>query len=101
MILDCITFTQEIAMFTKQYDYEDHFANTLDPEDIGTHPDGWTVSGEINEDYFEWVNEFEASHPRYGRVWGDFEYEVHADSEEGFNDFVKYHPPHEWDYWDI
>jgi len=66
-----------------------------------THPDGWTIKGEVKEDYYSWVNEFEASHPQYGRVWGDFEVEVHADSEEGFADFYAKHPPEAWDYADI
>lgn len=36
-----------------------------------------------------------------GKVWGDFEYIVYADSEEAYEDFYKNHPPEEWDYWDI
>ena len=88
-------------MFTTQHNYEGRDANTLYPEDLGTHPDGWTVSGDIVEDWYEWVNEFEAVHPHFGKVWGDFETAVHADSEEGFNHFVNHHPPMEWDYWDI
>jgi hypothetical protein len=34
-------------------------------------------------------------------VWGDFEKEVYADSEEAFADFYAKHEPHAWDYWDI
>jgi len=66
-----------------------------------THSDGWTISGEVLEDYYEWVNDFEASHPTLGRVWGNFESEVHADSEEAFADFWEKHEPEEWDYGDI
>lgn len=66
-----------------------------------THKDGWTIKGEIHEDYFVWVNYFEASHPEYGRVWGDFESIVYADSEEGFKDFYEKHTPEAWDYQDI
>lgn len=66
-----------------------------------THDNSWTVSGEINEDYYEWVNQFEASHPTLGRVWGDFEDTVYATSEEGYQDFYKNFPPTEWDYDDI
>jgi hypothetical protein len=65
------------------------------------HPDGWTIEGEVHEDYYYWVNEFKAKHPKYGKVWGDFEEEVFADSEEGFKHFYKYHTPEEWDYADI
>lgn len=76
-------------------------ALTLSPSDLGTHDDGWTVVGEIHEDYYEWVNEFKAIHPKYGKVWGDFEGTVYADSEEGFQDFYKHHTPEAWDYMDI
>lgn len=66
-----------------------------------THPDGWTIKGEVKEDYYVWVNSFEAHHPQLGRVWGDFESEVHADSEKAFADFYAKHPPEAWDYYDI
>lgn len=66
-----------------------------------THDDGWTISGIVHEDYWEWVKEFEAYHPKYGRVWGNFEHEVYADSEEGFQHFYKHHEPKDWDYGDI
>jgi hypothetical protein len=63
-----------------------------------THDDGWTISGKVWENYFTWVNDFEAHHPTLGRVWGNFEGEVHADSEEAFQDFYAKHPPYAWDY---
>lgn len=66
-----------------------------------THADGWTIKGAIHEDYYEWVNAFEATHPVYGKVWGDFENEVFADTEESFNHFYKNHAPEAWDYGDI
>lgn len=66
-----------------------------------THTSGWTIKGEIHEDYFIWVNKFEAIHPKFGRVFGDFENEVTADSEEAFADFWKNHKPEAWDYQDI
>jgi hypothetical protein len=88
-------------------------AYTLNPEEVlenhnretGTfvrvHPDGWIISGRIVEDYYYWVNDFEAIHPVYGRVWGNFEEEVYVDTEEGFQDFMNKHEPHAWDYYDI
>jgi len=91
-------------MITKKFgvDFDSKYgALTLRPEDIGTHKDGWTITGEVHEDYYEWVNEFEAIHKKYGKVWGDFEGEVHADSEKGFKHFYKHHTPEEWDYGDI
>jgi len=78
-----------------------HMALTLDTSVLGVNDSGWTVTGEIHEDYFEWVNEFEAHHPDFGRVWGDFENEVYADSKEAFEHFYENHSPCEWDYWDI
>ena len=66
-----------------------------------THQSGWTIKGQTKEDYYVWVNEFEATHPTLGRVWGDFENEVFSDSEEAFADFYKNHPPEQWDYQDI
>jgi len=76
-----------------------------DPNATGTHArthdSGWTISGKIHEDYFLWVNEFFAFHPKYGMVSGNFESDVRADSEEGFAHFWKHHEPEAWDYSDI
>lgn len=97
-------------MFSKKFDkspifpdsgYMCSLARTLDPTLLGTQPSGWTITGEIHEDYYEWVNEFEATHPDFGRVWGDFEKEVFADSQEAYDHFFAQHPPKEWDYFDI
>lgn len=65
------------------------------------HADGWTVTGEIHEDYLEWVNEFEAVHTTLGRVWGNFEEIVYASSKEAFDNFMVNHAPEAWDYQDI
>jgi len=66
------------------------------------HPEtGWTISGEVREDYFYWVNAFEATHPVYGVVKGDFELSIEATSREAFDHFYKNHPPVDWDYADI
>lgn len=83
------------------FNIEGHLAKTLRESDIGTHTDGWAISGEIHEDYYKWVNAFEAAHPVYGKVWGNFETTVYAESEEGYDHFVQHHPPEDWDYWDI
>lgn len=66
-----------------------------------THPDGWTISAKPKADWFVWVSEFDAIHPQYGRVWGNFEVSVEADSEEGFTHFFENHTPYAWDYGDI
>jgi len=83
--------------------------DTLDVQDVRlsdgryvkVNKSGWTIIGEIHEDYFEWVNEFEAYHKKYGVVYGDFEIEVFATSEEAYNHFYKHHKPKVWDYGDI
>ena len=63
------------------------------------HDDGWTIEGFIEGDGEKfWVNAFMAEHPTFYRVFGDFESEVHADSEEGFADFMKNHASESWDY---
>jgi hypothetical protein len=88
-------------MIVKEFKIESHYANTLPPECVGNNKSGWGIVGEIHEDWYKWVNEFEATHSIYGKVWGNFEDKVFADSEEGYEDFVKNHPPESWDYWDI
>jgi len=88
-------------MITKEFNIIGHMANTLPPEYPGVNISGWVIKGEIHNDWYDWVNEFEAEHPIYGKVWGDFENEVFADSEEGINNFIENHPPEEWDYHDI
>lgn len=62
---------------------------------------GWTIDAEIHEDYYEWINEFKASHPKYGKVWGNFEDIVYASSKKAYERFLKDHPYTEWDYQDI
>src|SRR4028118_7631 len=62
------------------------------------HESGWVISGTpVEGDSYDWVHEFEATHERYGRVWGNFEHQVFADTEEGFNHFYANHPPAEHD----
>lgn len=92
-------------MFSKKFDRNVYGAwspaRTLSPADLGLQPSGWTILGEVQEDYYQWVNYFEAYHPDYGWVKGDFEDEVQAESEEAFNHFMEHHPYEEWDYGDI
>lgn len=66
-----------------------------------THPSGWTITGEVREDYYTWVNDFTATHPIHGAVSGDFEKTVTATSEAALADFLAHHAPEEWDYYDI
>ncbi len=76
-------------------------ALTLSPECIGVNDSGWTITGEIHEDNYQWVNEFEAKHPEYGKLFGDFEHTVFYEKEEGFQHFWEHHEPEAWDYYDI
>jgi uncharacterized protein (TIGR02996 family) len=70
-------------------------------EHTRTHADGWTITGTLSHDYVGWVNEFYATHPHHGVVWGDFESLVFASSEEAYQDFYSKHAPEEWCYEDI
>lgn len=88
-------------MIIKTFENRGSNAYTLRPEYIGVNESGWEISGKIHEDYYEWVNDFEAIHPVFGKVWGNFEDKVFADSEEGYNHFFENHKPINWDYWDI
>ncbi len=77
-------------------------ARSLDQGNLGfNETSGWTIEGLILEDYYLWVSDFKATHPKYGIVEGDFENEVRADSQEALDHFLKYHPYYEWDYHDI
>lgn len=76
------------------------YVNT-DTNEFFHNKSGWFIKGKIMEDYYEWVNAFEAWHPKFGWVIGDFENEVKASTKKGFDHFYKNHTPTEWDYWDI
>ena len=80
----------------------DSMARTLQPEDLGFHAkSGWTIEGDIHEDWYEWVNEFKATHIVYGTIEGDFESEVTCENQEALDHFLANHPFNEWDYYDI
>jgi hypothetical protein len=84
--------------------YTDEFksmARTLDYEVVGVNDSGWRVKAVVHEDWFRWVNYFEAFHEDYGIVYGDFEEEVYASDEKALEHFIKNHEPEVWDYWDI
>lgn len=81
--------------------FADRPARTLSPSSLGVNPSGWTIKGDVVEDYYEWINYFEASHPDFGWVKGDYEVEIVANSKEAFEHFSENHPPDEWDYADI
>jgi hypothetical protein len=84
------------------YDKDGSGAFTLPPECIENSKEfkGWVIKGDIQEDHYEWVNEFEATKDDM-RVWGDFEKTIYSNSIEALNNFMKSCPPEEWDYHDI
>lgn len=106
----------------------DHTIWTLDPESVlenvpigdwtldhakiytKTHDSGWTISGKISNDWYSWVEEFRATHEKFGTVVGFnytgidamiYDISVYATSEEGLRDFIKTHTPRIFDLWDI
>jgi hypothetical protein len=96
-------------VFSKNYPNQ---ARTLPPDYVNDvkystgkftklHESDWEISGEIREDYFRWVNDFQARHETFGSVCGNFEKTVYFDSMEGYEHFLKHHPYKEWDYGDI
>lgn len=76
-------------------------ARTLPSDCVGNNTSGWQVKARIQEDYFIWVNYFEAFHPDYGIVFGDFEKQVCASLGDALQHFLTHHPFEEWDYDDI
>jgi len=96
-----VDFNSEGGALTLDADEVEPYVVNSDIKFSKTHDDGWTIIASVHEDWYEWINYFEAQHPIYGKVWGDFEDEVFADSEEGFQHFYENHPPKIWDYGDI
>lgn len=89
-----------MSIFKKEFKTNGTDARTLSPSFIGKHENGWIIEGEIQEDYYEWVNDFTA---KKGKMWvkGNFEVEVTASSESAYKEFIKEFPYEEWDYYDI
>jgi len=68
-------------MIEKRFMVDEYYAHTLSAEYIGCNESGWCISGEIKEDHYLWVNEFDAKHPIYGRLCCDFEKIVYVATE--------------------
>lgn len=68
-----------------------------DPNEIfeRTHPDGWTIKGVMCNDWYSWVEVFEATHPQFGKVWRTEEdaknHTVKATTREAYDNFVINH----------
>lgn len=61
----------------------------------------WTIIGNCIEDWFYWIDDFEAHHPTHGIIFGSFNKNVYAESKECFENFVSSHHYEEWDAGDI
>jgi len=57
------------------------------------HEDGWKIKGRIHENYFTWVEEFYAEHPKLGKVWGSFSKKIYTTSSKAYEHFIEHHPP--------
>lgn len=91
-----------MLLLTKKYSTTTHHeARTLDPEILGNNDSEWIVRGGVITDHWSWINDFEAFHPDYGLVVGDFEEDIMYSSEKALAHFLKYHCFTEWDYRDI
>ena len=88
-------------MIFRKYYVNGSDARTLSADSVGENSSGWFVIAAIQEDYYKWVNYFEAFHPDYGLVFGDFEQGVFASCEKTLEQFITDHPYEDWDYWDI
>ena len=78
-------------MFIKESEINSFSANgalTLPAECVGQNDSGWKITAEIQGDYYEWVNYFEAKHPTYGKVWGNFEDKVLQIVKRGLTIFI-------------
>lgn len=96
---------REISISEEDIKRNGDLAVTLDPDYLGYNPDtGWNVMGSITEDYYTWVNYFEAENIIH-RDWiicGNFEdgY-IMGSCKEALEDFLTHYIPSIWDYGDI
>ena len=73
---------------------------------VKVHGDGWTISGDLCDDCYQWVEEFEATHPELGSVATKRAEEnaaqtATATSPEAWKHFVERHRVFVFDYGDI
>lgn len=91
-----------LKIYTKQFHKSFKTEARTLPAKIGYfQKSGWTITAKIQKDYYSWINDFEATHPDYGFVKGNFESKIQATSKKAYDHFIKHHPYIEWDYWEI
>lgn len=74
MFISSNDFLIRIGLETTVANRDKTTAITLSPNRLGYHEQsGWNLSGDINEDYYRWVSDFEATHSKYGKVRGNLE----------------------------
>jgi len=78
--------------------------NDIDKNKIYTkiHNSGWTISANLDADYYVWIDYFTASHSEFGKIIGNLkENEIITDSEEGYTHFINNHKIETFDLYDI
>lgn len=65
------------------------------------HASGWTIRAKIHNDWYSWIQNFEAQHPIFGDLKGDFNDKVECTDKNAFFHFIKYHTPIIFDMYDI
>lgn len=92
---DVGTRMQEMMSAVKN-DQLDTFFDS-DPNEIfeRMHLDGWTIKGVMCNDWYSWVEVFEATHPQFGKVWRTEEdaknHTVKATTREAYDNFIINH----------
>lgn len=64
----------------------------LDKVHTKNHEDGWTISAKIEHYHYVWIETFKASHPKYGRIYGNLNESIKVQSLKAYEHFIKYHP---------
>lgn len=87
-------YNEDGLVLPPSYVTDDEFPINMSKIYVKQHDSGWQICGLICKDetanyIYNWL----AVHPKYGRVLGDFDSNVYADTDEGFKHFYKHHPP--------
>jgi hypothetical protein len=79
--------------FAKIEDKEfEHFSLDFPIEELEKPYKGWTVYAPVHEDYYSWIESFEA-YKNDEWVIGDFNYIVYSSSKAAFDDFTRHFRP--------
>lgn len=66
------------------------------------HRSGWTISAKLVNDgsCLTHIREFTARHKTFGKIHGDYGNRVFAESKTALENFMKCHPPEQYDTFD-